>query len=79
VPSFIRQRNILGEPYGWADVALVLDSNGAVQSVRVLTSSGSSMLDQAALTSGRLSRYSAERSACVAHGGTYALHVDFDG
>lgn len=73
LPEIAAQQHITGV----TTIRVDLDPSGNLEGSSVLTSSGNRWIDAAALTSSRLSAYAAERRACEAVGGSYALIVDF--
>lgn len=62
---------------GTSVVKIDLNPYGDVTSQSLIASSGNSMLDDAALRSARLSRYTAEVRNCVHVAGTYLYRVEF--
>lgn len=62
---------------GTSQIAISLSDTGKLLSHRVFASSGNSWLDQAALKSVRLTRFSPEMQNCRRVGGTYLYAVDY--
>jgi TonB family protein len=82
--------SVAGEPYaempaiaaeegaaGSAQVRIRLTSTGVLDSATLFASSGNRWLDDAALRSARLTRFSPEIQQCRAVGGSYLYEVDF--
>jgi TonB family protein len=78
VARIVQERNVLGDPYGTATVAIDLDSLGVVRATRIVVSSGIQLLDREALVSALLSKYVPELSECTPRSGSYLITVDFD-
>lgn len=64
---------------GTAHIVVSLDAKGTVLGVTVGTSSGNSLLDNAALDAAKRSTYSPERRNCTDVAGSYTFRVDFAG
>lgn len=62
---------------GVSAVEIQLDSKGGLVSERIYTSSSNPWLDDAALRSARVTRFSAEMRDCRHVGGTYLYAVEF--
>jgi TonB family protein len=73
-PAIAYERNDTGV----ALVEISLSNRGRLQSASLAHSSGNSILDAAALTTARMSGYSAERRNCDTTGGRYLLTVEFE-
>jgi TonB family protein len=78
IPRIVQERNVVGNPYGAATVAIDLDSFGTVRATRIVASSGTQLLDREALVAARLSKYAPELSQCSPRSGSYLVTVDFD-
>jgi TonB family protein len=62
---------------GVARVKVVLQPSGKVVSATLLSSTGNEWLDEAALESARLSRFTAQTVSCSHVGGSYLYEVTF--
>jgi TonB family protein len=82
--------SVSGEPYfempgiaaeegaaGIAQIKIQLTSAGTLASESLFASSGNRWLDDAALRSAKLTRFTAEIRGCRAVGGSYLYEVDF--
>jgi TonB family protein len=73
VPAIAAEEGITG----LAQVKLDLTSSGSVAGARLYHTSGNAWLDQAALQSARLTRFSAESAGCERVAGSYLYEVEF--
>jgi protein TonB len=73
MPMIATSLNLSGTTYVQVD----LEANGAILNTSVMKSSGTPILDRAALESVRASSFRPEVRSCVAVAGSYLMEVDF--
>jgi protein TonB len=73
VPEIVEQLGDTGE--AWIQVDLL--PNGTLQNASIRQSTGSALLDRAALEAAKAAQFKAERKNCVGVAGTYLYIVSF--
>lgn len=77
VPRIVEEQGF-GAPYGSADVVVVLDEHSKVTQALIVSSTRNSMLDRAALTAARETKYALGPTSCTSGTTAFIIRVSFD-
>jgi len=77
VPKIVEEQGF-GAPYGSADVVIVLDEHSKVTQALIVSSTRNAMLDRAALTAARETKYALGPASCTSGTTAFIIRVNFD-